>query len=720
MKHHKEHLATPYEAEGSVVLRLPSLPLHVLREWLDGRMAVEELLQRDEIHESLYYASPLMIDELEKNIKRAHIDPDVWNKKDGKKLINSVTKYLSRMATRCTPFGAFASCGVGTLVVQTSLPIEIRRQLHFNYDMGALERIVSSIATKMDRNYPQMSLIANSTIYKAGKNLRYLRWDEVKNVDTAEVKSTPLLKNVLKLCKGPKEFGEVVDSLLSTYENISKDEAAGYISDLLKSQVLVSDLTPSIIGDGYLQSLQALASANTDESTVIERLIANESQLNNEAAPAERLRIVGEIESLTAPYGVKRQEVVQVDSYFVGSNMGVSEAVVAELRRGLDFLCRAVPRYGNGNLTDFSRQFQDKYEGATVPLMEALDPDYGVGYAGNRMVYPLPLVGGLKVGNQSKRGNESYVMTPLQRLLYDKVLTGSGDTIELTDEDVARLGSPVYDDLPDTLAAMMNIVATDDGRELLVNLHFNGVSSANLLGRFMNGSEEIGQLCRKIAQREQARKSDTTLAEISHISSPRIGNILRRERIRDVEIEVLTPSRSGARRIPVSQLWVRVNSGKIELLTGKGEKIIPRLTTAHNYHLRTHVVYQFLCDLQSQGLRPGLSFSWGSVASLLPHLPRVKYGAIIVSPERWKLNVTDFRDEKKLDVSKFKDVCHRAGVKRYVWYPQGDNTLYVDIDNERSVSGLFSAIKGAESIMIEEVIESELPFNECIIPLFKN
>ena len=42
-----------------------------------------------------------------------------------------------------------------------------------------------------------------------------------------------------------------------------------------------------------------------------------------------------------------------------------------------------------------------------------------------------------------------------------------------------------------------------------------------------------------------------------------------------------------------------------------GRRVIPRLTSAHNYDAGSLGVYRFLCALQGQGVAAGLAWDWG-------------------------------------------------------------------------------------------------------------
>jgi thiopeptide-type bacteriocin biosynthesis protein len=125
-------------------------------------------------------------------------------------------------------------------------------------------------------------------------------------------------------------------------------------------------------------------------------------------------------------------------------------------------------------------------------------------------------------------------------------------------------------------------------------------------------------------------------------------------------------------------------------------EVIPRLTTAHNYRLRSLGVYRFLCALASQGVEL-TSWAWGTLASA-PFLPRVKLGRVVVARAMWNLDDKDLAGITKAVRAAAKSggltAANRAAIlaavgelrtarrlPRYVVIAMGDNELPIDLEN---------------------------------------
>ena len=111
-------------------------------------------------------------------------------------------------------------------------------------------------------------------------------------------------------------------------------------------------------------------------------------------------------------------------------------------------------------------------------------------------------------------------------------------------------------------------------------------------------------------------------------------------------------------QIPVSDLMISIRGGEI-ILRSKihNKRVIPRLTTAHNFGKQGLPVYKFLCDLQSQGMARPNNWDWGQLG-LLKRLPRVIYKNLIISKAQWRIEEEDLKDlpEKKDRIEYFREV----------------------------------------------------------------
>jgi thiopeptide-type bacteriocin biosynthesis protein len=250
--------------------------------------------------------------------------------------------------------------------------------------------------------------------------------------------------------------------------------------------------------------------------------------------------------------------------------------------------------------------------------------------------------------------------------------------------------------------------ALDRGEFKLLFRGAHGPSGARLLGRFCHADDELRSLTEQHLRAEESHSPDAIYAEVVHLPEGRLGNILSRPVMRDYEIPFL--GRGGAdkeHQIPASDLLVTVQ-GQSVFLTSKrlGKRVIPRLTSAHNYSSRSLGVYRFLCTLQGQGLKPGLGFDWGALDGL-SFLPRVSSGRSVLARARWSVpraeieHLTRGKDEARFAaVQAWK---RERGLPTRVLLADGDNELLVDLDNVLSIDSFLSLIKNRPSLTLNEL-----------------
>ena len=253
-------------------------------------------------------------------------------------------------------------------------------------------------------------------------------------------------------------------------------------------------------------------------------------------------------------------------------------------------------------------------------------------------------------------------------------------------------------------------VLKKDNQELLFIDSAGGMSAAKLLARFCNGNPAINDLTKEIIKKENDFYDDMILAEIVHIPEARIGNIIKRPVLREYEIPYLANAGVEEQfQIAIDDLMVSVKNNTIILRSKKHNKrVLPCLSNAHNYGKNALPIYHFLCDLQSQGMKPIYSFSWGNLESHYSYFPRVTYKEVILSKEKWIFKKEDLAPFYTLEKEALKEAFLKwkesNKIPNRVNWVDYDNTLLLDFDKEISIELFLKSVKSLDSIVLEEFI----------------
>ncbi|MBI1751853.1 MAG: lantibiotic dehydratase [Acidobacteria bacterium] len=730
-------MAHPFHSDSRFAFRTPTLPFDVLSGWsrdlrapeapwseLEGaiesdqenlRQRLREAALRPEIRDALFLASP-DLDEM--------IDPWLQGglpRDKRTRVEQSLVRYLSRMASRPTPFGLFAACSTGRWGESTKLQVEgtARCDRRTRLDMDYLCALVEALEKEPEVRRT-LTYRPNSSLYKAAGRLRYaearLGAERGRDYHLVALECPGYLEALLGLAAGGASFCVLVHSLVVA-EGVDEQDAAAYIHELIDSQVLVSNLYPAVTGREPIHGVIAQLSSQTETRALGDRLATVRDALL--AIDAEGLghppsgyrTLAQSLEAL--PAKIKLKHLFQVDLTRPSPQARLSGRVRKDLEDGIALLHRISPPAGDP-MKAFKTAFQERYEARWVPLLEALDEETGIGFevSGSVAMEVGPLLEGLPF---SAAESEHPRFTPRDAFLSKRLLA-LGRTPEwvLTEEDLKALENPTPPALPDAFSAMATLVAAspqavDVGDYQFIMGGCSGPSGARLLGRFCHGDPLLEAQVKKHLEAEARFRPEAIYAEVVHLPEGRLGNILCRPLLREYEIPFLgvggTPASS---QIAMQDLLVSVVGPRVVLWSRRlNREIIPRLTSAHNYS-RGLGVYRFLCRLQDQdGFIAG--WDWGCL-SAMPYLPRVRMGRHILAKARWSIEGKEIKAILEASGSgaylRFQSFRTVRNLPRFVVLADGDNELLVDLDHAAWVETMLRLVAKRPGFQLQEFLPS--------------
>lgn len=730
-------MAHPFRSDSRFAFRTPTLPFDVLSGWsqdlrapqapwseLDGaiesdretlRQCLREAALRPEIRDALFLASP-DLDEM--------IDPWLQGglpRDKRHRVEQSLVRYLSRMASRPTPFGLFAACSTGLWGDDTKLQVEetarcVRRtRLDMDYLCALVEALEKEPEVRKTLTYRP-----NSSLYKAAGRLRYaearLGAERGRDYHLVALECPGYLEALLDLAAEGASFGDLTNSLVAA-EGVDESDAAAYIHELIDSQVLVSNLYPAVTGREPIHGVIAQLSSREETRMLGDRLATARDALlaidaNGLGHPPSGYRALAQ--SLeTLPAKIKLKHLFQVDLTRPSPEARLSARVRKDLEDGIALLHRLTPRVGDP-MKAFKTAFQERYEARWVPLLEALDEETGIGFEVNGSV--AMEVGPLLEGLPFAAGEPEHPrFTPRDAFLSKRLLT-LGQTPEwvLTEEDLKALENPTPPATPDAFSAMATLVAAssqavDAGDYQFIMGGFSGPSGARLLGRFCHGDPLLEAQVKEHLEAEARFRPEAIYAEVVHLPEGRLGNILCRPLLREYEIPFLGVGGTPAScQIAMQDLLVSVAGPRVVLRSQRlNREIIPRLTSAHNY-ARGLGVYRFLCRLQDQdGFFAG--WDWGCLSGM-PYLPRVRVGRHILAKARWSVEGKEINAILEASGSeaylRFQSFRTARNLPRFVVLADGDNELLVDLDHPAWVETMLRLVAKRPGFQLQEFFPS--------------
>lgn len=697
------------------------------RAYYQDRQVLRERLRamvtRSDILEALQVASPDLVESLPRWLN----EPD---SEKGQRLEAALVRYFARMCHRPTPFGLFAGHGMGRMGSRTHLQVPPREclQRRSRLDMGYLCELVGELRKNMELR-DHLEYRPNTSLYRVGSLYRHSHVEVVNGrsrLHLVEIQPDDALETALARAKDGASLADLVDSLVD--DDLPTAEVRRYLNELIDKQILVSNLEPNTTGQEFLPQLVTLLQRSASSTVAASALNRAERTLQVLDArgignpPEAYQELSRTLEAL--PVRITPSKLWQVDLFFPEAGITLGPEVQQDLILAASLLERLMPMSSFDPFAAFKEGFERRYDQRWVPLAEALDPEYGVGWTGANGNVPLstPLLDGLLLDGLAPGPEELPGLQPREVHLLKRVLDLRflGKThLELGDQDLAamEITHPGYP-MPHSFACQVELYkalsrAQDPGDHLILIHGAWGPSAARMLGRFCHGDPGLAAaVCRHLRE-EERMQPHAVFAEVAHLPEGRMGNVMVRPVLRAFEIPFL--GRSGApaaQWICVEDLYVGLREGRVVLWSRRlNREVVPRLSSAAAYHDRGSDMYRFLACLQDQGVKRGLGFSWGNLAGEAA-LPRVTRGKLVLARAQWRLSPDEMATLRKAPGTKdrflqFQNLRRERGFPRHLLLADADNELPVDLENPLAVEALWSILKSRREALLVEDLAAE-------------
>jgi thiopeptide-type bacteriocin biosynthesis protein len=602
-------------------------------------------------------------------------------------------RYIVRMATRCTPFGLFASVAQVPIGSRTTLVLdEQAATAHTRIDMGVIDRLVQE--TEADRSVRgSLRVFTTDFLKDRGEALVVYRNAPERPAIVAQVlKKTPLIATVTRLAAAGVTLGDLVRSIAAQLD-IDEQRAEDAVDLLLGAGLLVSELRADMTraDDGaVLRKRMSLGGPRTAAIAALlaelERLnavpVAAQSPADYSALRASTASALGPAEYLTQTHGMAAVRGT------LGAGVLDDAALLAEL------LLRSQPAQ---RLSDIVERFIARYEGeALVPLMDL---------EGSPVFETLRAPAEPPVSHGFTESGHAALLARILAAIRD-----GGDVAVEFDEFLGWLqpddgseGFPPVVELGFHVAAPSRD-ALDAGDYLLYPAPYG--QSAGLgrsTGRFLHLLPNVEEQLRSLYA-EQARDDAAFLAEVVSLPTlPRSLNLTVSARVLPHEIQLgVVDTETPARRLALDDLFLGVSDGRFFVWSRSlRREVIPYRHDNLAIVGSGSDLLDLLSILPFDGVRWCRGLALGDAAKL-PYVPRIRVGRVVLSLARWLLP-TALRSESAVRAWAREQ---RAG--RYLWVTEKrDQRLFVDLESDAALCQLLSifAASGEAMMVAEEALE---------------
>jgi thiopeptide-type bacteriocin biosynthesis protein len=674
-----------------------------------SKPALAGLLRRPEIRDALYLASPDLLDAA-----------DRWLADDGREDDDRVGvalfRYLSRMATKPTPFGHLAGCTLGRVGSTTRHELVPRNHYRrcVRLAFGWLHEFAEHLAQCSPANLA-LRYEVTSTLERSGATHQWvkqtLEGDPPKQVLVRAKLGSPAAA-LLEDYAAAKTGHEIVAALCRG--GLQRSSAQRKFRELVIYQILVPVACPPVTGANPHTHVVTELEQTLPGAPIVGRLrharrCLQDLEVDHDPGGLSRalIRLTESLPELASPVG-RRSFAGIFEADLVKPGFATLEKPVTEqVLSALEVAWRLSPSHEHPDLRIFTERFLERYAEAEVPLLEAIDERRGIGlpWLDDAASSRSPVIGRLTpVPNEEPPHDWGRRDELLFRLLADSLHSGS-PTLRISRADLTDGAVPEPPSLPDSFAVAFSLLggpAAGRGSATVILHSARGPGALSLLGRFAREDDALEAHLRELAAREQAAAGQAVCAEIVHLPEPRLGGIVSRPLLRRYEIPV--GGRSGAppeRRIALHDLTLQVVDGNLRLRSRRlGTEILPRLSTAHNFHGRGMGAYRLLSLLQGDAELLH-AWSWAPFQSA-PFLPRVVYGRTILAPARWLVDALTTQRVASEGHRALDALCDDLHLPDRVGAVEPEGVLDLDLTSPCGRHALLDLARRGRSLVLEE------------------
>ncbi|MEU9505386.1 lantibiotic dehydratase [Micromonospora sp. NPDC048170] len=652
--------------------------------------------------DAVWVASPGFVDRVE-----AALGGGTFDAVRGWRMALALARYLVRAQRRATPFGLFS--GVTTLRFDTLAAVtpSQRSAVLVRPDASWLASLVTRLEADPDVRrglYVQANNLAQVSGLRIVVKCR--PHASVPVGSTASVRRTEAVQLAVSLASGPVLWAELVDKIAASYPGFALTSAEALVADLVDHGVLISALRPpSTCTDSIkhvLTQLDALAHGASGGRAVRAELRSLHGRLGATVGRGVDLReLANQMRSMAASSQPLAVDVRLADQVVV------PHQVAAEIVASMDVLRRLTPDpAGRPEWHAYHARFIDRHGmAAVVPLAQLVDPVTGLGY-------PEHFSGVNRAPVASLSGRDERLLALAQQALLDGVREVVLDDAAVqalagSDRDEGR-SSPHVDVAAEVRA--ISLSALEEGR-FVIALTGMGRSAMATGGRFLD--------VLPYAERQWMRKEFTRLplavegALPAQVSFPprnlRAQNVLTSPQVLPWLVSMAEHRPAAGNVIGLDDLGVAAGRDRLVLVSMSRRRVVEP-TVAHAAAVHTMpLLGRFLIELPralDARLKP---FDWGA-ASCLPFRPALRYGRVILSAARWRVDLARLPGADASDgewSTAWEALREKLRLPRWVQVGSGDQRLRLNLDQAMDRS-LLRAHLGASTAAVT-IVEAAGP-----------
>ena len=609
--------------------------------------------------------------------------------------------YVLRMATRCTPFGLFASVGAVDVAERTTLCVPSAAGLRITVRPDTRWVYGVHSAYVQDARYLwSVEVVANDLVVERGDALYVMDAGRASRVDIGA--RTPVWRydaihvrtnNAVRWLRAAAASPTRIDVLVGrTAERFraTPEIAFRLIRTLLEAGVLTMD-RPSLLGDP-LAELGAQFAGHPEA----ENLGRSAAAISEFAARGADGLTVEQISALDAT--LQRHYALDTTAFGVDAAHDFSGALGSQVLDDAALLAAVMLADGaSAQLEPYLKRYIERYESLDrlIPLLELVDDDFILEPEGEPAA-----VGGARerilAAHAAAALRDGRIEAELDAADFDQLFPGvRGSRLTQTCEIGFMLGAA-------------HVAAIDAGDYRIVPTP--GASSDGVGKSTGRVAQLLGPAFAAHAQRARALRHDdgAIVAELDYVPlEVRTGNLITRQpRYAHAVADSATRSSEGVTRISPADILIGVENGRFVAYSAA---LGARLEIVESYLLETGYFAppyaRFLAQIAHAARRTPRPFNWGNGLAALPFLPRLRFGRVVLAVARWIIPHAELLGDEAAVRRTIATWRSAWRLPRWVYLTDRDVKLLLDLDSPLALELLRDQVpKYRGDVLFEEML----------------
>lgn len=670
----------------------------MIRDLDAGKVSIENIVDQNlELVESIAIASS----ELYHAIKERKFNDNQSE---------AIMRYYIRSMVRPTPYGAFAGISRGEFCDSTNLIKGKEKNKYCTVDSEWFYKLVNRYEEKLllfdelKVKFNNQCIIREDLLINPYICNGYNTHMQQSNTNMITAKYSKQVESVKNIANQWVKYGDLKSLMFQLNPNVDEDIILRFLNNLVKNEILITECRTPISNQDFLGLLlERVEKGITDKEicdlmAMLKKINTKCVNYNNGSSKIQILEYEELVESMEDV--IENKNYLNVISGFDLAHNALSIKVKEKLEEFIPFMILdAKESNENIYLHAYKRKFIENYgEYREIALLDLLDEHNGLGNPYSMNGVNSSVLDNKK--NSIKNFLENKICLGLKKGMKRVNISKSEFKLALSNESESMLECAKSFELNFKIYASCKD-DIDKGEFEIEFAPCGGSDGAGkMINRFYNvldktGKDELKEIYNLI---QNDLYSDVDNSDITYYPKQgRISNLCNGNRNYKYAIDIGVDSVDGQIQIDLNDIVVGYDRIKNRLYLKSiktGKRIRVNSDNMLMYTIDNHIVH-FLRDVSfSNELHPAPFITYLEEFHL-KYIPQVNLDNIILLPETWKMEKSDFRNitSYNIFVEDFKKKQNDWGIPKKIYIIDSDNYLLLDLSIDICWKYLFSETK---------------------------